>query len=140
MTPPASSPAVRARMTSQRTTGTGPELALRRAVRALGVTGYRVGRSLRPDAGRPVRPDLSHQGRRLAVFVDGCWWHGCPDHSRHDGANGSWWAAKLAANRARDASQSARLRAAGWTVVRVWEHDDPGAAALVVAALLRPGT
>ncbi len=135
--PAASSAAVRARMRSQATRDTAPETAFRRALHALGVR-FRVGRALPavPGLGR-CRPDVVLGPSRVAVFVDGCFWHGCPAHSRPVRANGSWWAAKLAANAARDARATAALRAVGWEVVRVWEHDDPLAAARAVADLVR---
>lgn len=137
MNPPASSPAVRDRMRRQRVRDTAPELALRAALRARGVRGYRVHWPL-PLPRR--RADVAFPGPRLAVFVDGCWWHGCPAHCRGSRANAAWWRAKAARNRARDADTDARLRAAGWAVVRLWEHDDPRlAAALVAETLARRG-
>jgi DNA mismatch endonuclease (patch repair protein) len=62
---------------------------------------------------------------RVAVFVDGCFWHGCPEHGTRPASNAEWWQRKLAANRARDHDTDARLSTAGWQVVRVWEHEDP---------------
>lgn len=61
----------------------------------------------------------------IAVFVDGCFWHGCPEHFRAPRANAEWWARKLEANRARDARKDAELRALGWEPVHVWEHEEP---------------
>lgn len=66
---------------------------------------------------------------RVAVFVDGCFWHSCPTHKTRPAANGDWWRAKLAANVARDRDTDQRLRRAGWLVVRVWEHENPERAA-----------
>ena len=74
---------------------------------------------------------------RVAVFVDGCFWHRCPDHATAPRNNGAWWDAKLAANVARDADTDHRLAEAGWVVVRIWEHEDAEAAAARVAAAVR---
>lgn len=127
---------VRERMRAQRVADTGPELAVRGALRTAGLGGYRVGWRL-PLPGRRTA-DIAWPGHRVALFVDGCFWHGCPEHSRPVRNNGAWWAAKVAANRARDAATDRALAVLGWAVVRTWEHDDPGAAVLVVAALV-PG-
>ncbi len=75
------------------------------------------------------RADLVFPRRRVAVYVDGCFWHSCPQHATFPKNNAEWWAAKLAANVQRDRDTDARLQAAGWTVVRVWEHEDPVVAA-----------
>jgi len=74
--------------------------------------------------------------RRLAVFVDGCFWHGCPEHGGRPKVNSTYWDAKISRNRERDAEQTARLLAAGWTVLRVWEHEDPAAVAQRVVRIL----
>ena len=96
---------------------TTPELAVRRILREAGV-GYRLG-----GCGLPGRPDLVMKGRRVAVFVHGCFWHGhdCPRGSRKPKTNAGYWSAKIARNRARDAVATAALRSAGWRVVTVWE-------------------
>lgn len=96
---------------------TKPELAVRRVLRAAGV-GYRLG-----GAGLPGRPDVVMKGRRVALFVHGCFWHGhdCPRGSRQPKANAAYWIAKIDRNRARDARDRAALEAAGWRVVTVWE-------------------
>ncbi len=73
--------------------------------------------------------DITFPGRRIAVFVDGCFWHGCPQHGTWPKNNADWWRAKIEANIARDRDTDGRLQAAGWTVVRVWEHEDVTAAA-----------
>ena len=83
------------------------------------------------------RADLVFTGARVAVYVDGCFWHGCPTHGTSPKANKAWWADKIAANRARDVDTDRRLGKAGWTVLRVWEHDDPFAAAAIVSATVR---
>jgi DNA mismatch endonuclease (patch repair protein) len=96
---------------------TAPELAVRRILRAAGI-GYRLG-----GAGLPGRPDLVMKGRRAAVFVHGCFWHGhdCPRGARKPKANAAYWTAKIDRNRARDAAARAALEASGWRVVTVWE-------------------
>lgn len=73
-------------------------------------------------AGGRARPDLAFTRRRVAVFVDGCFWHGCPDHGRPPLSNGSYWGPKLARNAERDRIDTERLENAGWFVVRLWEH------------------
>ena len=96
---------------------TRPEMAVRRILRAAGV-GYRLG-----GCGLAGRPDLVMQGRRVVVFVHGCFWHGhdCARGSRQPKANAGYWAAKIGRNRDRDARVSAALAAEGWRVVTVWE-------------------
>ena len=96
---------------------TGPELAVRRILRAAGI-GYRLG-----GAGLPGRPDLVMKGRRTVVFVHGCFWHGhdCRRGARAPKANAAYWTAKIARNRSRDAAARATLEAAGWRVIVVWE-------------------
>lgn len=86
------------------------------------------------------RADILFPKKQVAVFVDGCFWHGCPIHRTEPKANGAWWRAKLAANIARDRDTDHRLAEAGWVVVRVWEHADVAEAAdAVVNALGRIG-
>jgi len=93
------------------------ELALRCALHAAGVR-YRLHRRI-----EGVTVDLAFVGPKVAVFVDGCFWHGCPKHATYPKSNKSYWLPKLAENKERDKRQSHRLRKAGWTVIRVWEHD-----------------
>lgn len=109
-------------------------MAIRRRLHALG---YRYRVDVRPLAGLNRRADLVFGPRRIAVFVDGCFWHACPDHGTWPKANGDWWRAKLERNRRRDAETDELLSAEGWTVVRVWEHEDPVEAADRVEAVLR---
>lgn len=133
--PTPSSPQVTARMARQARRDTAPELALRRALHAAGLR-YRLGY---PVPGRPRRTvDIAFTQARIAVFVDGCFWHGCPQHATWPVSNAAWWRDKIEANRSRDIDTDAALAAAGWTVVRVWEHDDPFAGlARVLQALGR---
>ena len=96
---------------------TGPERAVRRILRAAGI-GYRLG-----GQGLPGRPDVVMKGRRTALFVHGCFWHGhdCPRGARKPKANADYWLAKIARNRARDDRAVAELEAAGWRVLSVWD-------------------
>lgn len=125
--PPASSAAARRRMQANRRRDSRPERQLRSALHGRGLR-YRVDRPLLA-AGRRVRPDLVFIGAKVAVFVDGCFWHGCPEHGTMPKANRAYWREKLAANVARDRKDDDALRGAGWVVHRVWSHEDPGTAA-----------
>jgi DNA mismatch endonuclease (patch repair protein) len=112
----------------------GAERALRSKLHAMGLR-FRVDYPI-PIHGRKPRADIVFTRRRLAVFVDGCFWHGCPIHGGRPKRNSIYWDAKIARNRERDAEQSARLAASGWTVVRVWEHEDPTIAAQHISHVL----
>jgi len=118
-------------MQGNRKRDTAPELALRRAVHALGLR-FRV--AARPLRGRPWTADLVFTRRRLAVFLDGCYWHGCPDHCARPRTNSAYWIAKIDRNRDRDLRVDAELRAAGWTPLRIWEHEEVAEAAERVRA------
>ncbi|GII02756.1 hypothetical protein Pta02_47640 [Planobispora takensis] len=131
----ASSDAVRASMRSNKSRDTKPELALRKAVHALGLR-YRVAVRL-PLPGRRRTADLAFPRLRIAVFLDGCFWHGCPEHHSVAKTNSAYWSEKLRANRERDADTDRRLKEAGWSVIRVWEHEDPVEAAQRVATAVR---
>jgi DNA mismatch endonuclease (patch repair protein) len=113
---------------------TRPELRLRSALHALGLR-FRVDR--RPVAGIAGRADVVFTRRQMAVFVDGCFWHGCPVHYVAPGTNIGYWTAKVESNRRRDAAVTAALIGSGWRVVRVWEHDDAAASAAEIAILIR---
>jgi DNA mismatch endonuclease, patch repair protein len=130
----ASSPEARVRMQSNKSRDTKPELALRRAVHALGLR-YRVG--TKPLTGVRRTADLVFPTAKVAVFLDGCFWHGCPEHHTVASTNAKFWADKVSGNRARDRDTDARLEAAGWVSVRVWEHEDPVDAARRVRAVVR---
>jgi len=108
---------------------TTPELALRKALHRGGLR-YRV--DVSPIKGVRRRADVVFPRQRIAVYVDGCFWHSCPIHATSPKANQAWWAAKLEANRHRDADTNRRLVAEGWLVLRFWEHENPAEAALVV--------
>lgn len=91
---------------------------------------FRVDFPIRVGRARPIRPDVVFQRARLAVFIDGCFWHGCPHHGRREsGKNSEYWGPKISRNRERDAEQIETLRGNGWSVLRVWEHTDPEDAA-----------
>lgn len=111
--------ATRRRMSRIARRDTAPELALRRALHADGWRFF-VDRTV---AGTRCRPDLSFPRLRVAVFVDGCFWHFCEVHTHLPRRNGDYWLDKLVGNRRRDSATTSRLQAAGWTVVRVWEHE-----------------
>jgi DNA mismatch endonuclease (patch repair protein) len=122
-------------MSAQVRSGTAPEMALRRLLHGQGLR-YRVDYRFDIQGLRRRRADLAFTRRRVAVFVDGCFWHSCPQHATFPKANRDWWAAKLATNVARDRDTDERLAAEGWAVVRIWEHEDALAAAdRVVEAL-----
>ncbi len=125
------SDAVSRRMSLVRTDGTDPELRLRTILHARGLR-YRVNRQ--PCRAVRCRADLVFGSARVAVFVDGCFWHGCPQHASWPRSNAEWWRAKIEKNRRRDAETARSLAATGWLVIRIWEHDDPAAAAAIVEA------
>jgi DNA mismatch endonuclease (patch repair protein) len=131
--PRASSEAARHRMKSTRQKDTPGEITLRRALRALGI-GYRVDVTI---PGTRCRADVAFVRRKVAVFVDGCFWHGCPEHGTWPKANGEWWRAKIEANRRRDRNTDDRLRTIGWRVLRFWEHEDLAVAARTVSWVLQ---
>lgn len=116
---PVTDAATSARMSRQRTRDTQPEVALRRELHRLGLR-YYVDRA--PLRGLRRKADLVFPRLRVAVYVDGCFWHSCPQHATHPRNNAEWWADKLAGNVARDRDTDRRLQEAGWTVVRIWEH------------------
>lgn len=111
-------------MRANRGRDTGPEVALRSALHAKGLR-FRKDYRLDLHERRRVRPDIVFPRLRLAVFVDGCFWHGCQEHRSLPASNASFWKQKIEGTRQRDRDQVAWLEAAGWTVVRVWEHDLP---------------
>jgi DNA mismatch endonuclease (patch repair protein) len=126
----ASSPGVRARMQAQPSWDTKPELALRRRLHARGLR-YRVHR--RPLAGLRRQADVIFPRERVAVFVDSCFWHRCPEHYHAPKANAAWWEAKTRRTSERDRETDALLREAGWLPLRVWEHEDLDEAVVRVA-------
>ena len=108
-------------MKANRRRDTSPEMTLRRALHAAGLR-YRVDFPLPFDRRR--RADIVFTKQKVAVFVDGCFWHRCPEHYTSPKANAAFWAEKAARNVARDRDTDARLAELGWTVTRFWEHED----------------
>lgn len=126
--------AVSARFAGLSSSNTLPELALRRELHRRGLR-FRVFYKV---PGLPRRTlDIAFTRRRVAIFVDGCFWHGCAQHYKPPGTNAAWWAWKIERNRARDADTDARLAEMGWSVVRVWEHEDARVAADRIVKVLR---
>ncbi|MFF0903449.1 UNVERIFIED_CONTAM: very short patch repair endonuclease [Kocuria sp. CPCC 205316] len=122
------------RMSRQRRRDTAPEICLRRELHRRGLR-YRVDAKL---PGMPRRrADVLFTRRRIAVFVDGCFWHSCPLHGTSPQTNGEWWRTKLAGNVARDRDTDQRLEDFGWTVLRFWEHEDMVVAAGIVESAAR---
>lgn len=131
---PSTDPLTSARMRAQRRRDTAPEVALRRELHRRGARFF-VDRP--PLRGLRRRADLVFPRKRVAVYVDGCFWHSCPQHATSPKNNAQWWADKLAANVVRDRDTDVRLAAAGWRVVRIWEHENPTEAADRVQAALQ---
>lgn len=125
-----SSPETSRRMAKVRQKGTNAEIALRREL-------YRGGLRYRIDYQVMKKPrrvaDVAFPRLKIAIFVDGCFWHGCPEHATWPKQNGEFWREKIEANRHRDADTNLRLLDAGWTVLRFWEHESPTRAAEIVA-------
>lgn len=132
--PWASSAAVRATMQGNRRRDTKPEMAVRRAVHALGLR-YRV--DARPLTSLNRRADLVFTRAKVAVFIDGCYWHGCPEHGTTARTNADYWGPKIQRNRDRDADTDDRLTEAGWGVLRAWEHEDPLSVAQRIASVVQ---
>lgn len=130
----ASSEAVHKTMTSTRGRDTSAELAVRSASHRRGLR-YRVDAA--PVKGMRRRADMLFRSQRVAVFIDGCYWHGCPAHYQAPSRNAAYWRDKLAGNRARDRDTDRMLREAGWTVVRIWEHEPPEMAADRIEAAVK---
>ncbi len=117
-----SSAAVSAQMSRFPRRDTTPELALRRLLHARGMR-YRVNLPVPGLLRRTI--DVAFTRSKIAVFVDGCYWHGCPDHGRLPNSNREWWTEKLSRNRTRDLQTAQHLKGLGWEVMRFWEHQDP---------------
>lgn len=132
--PSASSELARKRMQSTPQRDTPAELRIRKLLHAMGLR-YLV--DAKPLKDSPRRADVVFRRARVAVFVDGCFWHGCPKHGTWPKANEQFWRAKILANIERDADTNDRLRNRGWLVIRVWEHEDPSNAAKRIAQRVR---
>jgi DNA mismatch endonuclease (patch repair protein) len=122
----ASSPGARRTMQSNRGRDTGPELAIRRLLHAAGIR-YRV--SVRPIPELRRTADMVLRPLRVAVFVDGCFWHRCPEHGTWPNTKSTYWSAKLERNVERDRDTDRALESQGWKCVRIWEHEAPEVAA-----------
>lgn len=130
----AGSDAVRSIMRSNKGRDTRPELELRRLLHAMGLR-YRMNHKVSALPRRSI--DIAFPKYHLAVFVDGCYWHGCPEHYRPSTSNREFWSDKIRGNMERDRDTESRLRDAGWDVLRFWEHVNPVTAADLVAEHLR---
>jgi DNA mismatch endonuclease (patch repair protein) len=122
------------RMRAAKPRDTLPEIAVRSALWRRGLR-YRI--DVRPLKSLNRRADIVFGRAKVAVFVDGCFWHGCPVHGSRAKANAAFWRKKIRRNQERDADTSRRLEAAGWKVIRVWEHEDPIAAARTIHKIVR---
>ena len=131
--PSASSDNARAVMVGNRGADTRPERALRSALHARGL---RFFKNRRPEPTIRCRADIVFPSERVAVFVDGCFWHRCPIHGTSPRVNSPYWAAKLDRNVARDKRNDSALQERGWRVIRIWEHDSPHPGAKSIADLL----
>lgn len=132
--PPRPDARVSQRFSAQKTVDTRPEILLRKALHAHGLR-FRI---QVPVPGLPRRRiDVALTRVKLAVFVDGCFWHGCPDHSVTPKTNTEWWLNKLARNRDRDRETNEHLARVGWTVLRLWEHIPPEEGANLVEGCYR---
>jgi DNA mismatch endonuclease (patch repair protein) len=130
----AKSPAVRAVMRANKARDTGPERRIRSLLHKAGLR-YRV--NARPLAALRRTADVIFPTARVAVFVDGCYWHGCPEHHRPARVNEQFWREKIDRNRARDRETDQLLADAGWTVIRIWEHENPVQAAERIKEIIR---
>ena len=130
----ATSLAARRATQANRRRDTQPELRLRSELHRLGLR-FRVDFPLRLQ-GRLIHPDVAFRRARVAVFLDGCFWHRCPEHGSAPAANASYWGPKLDRNVARDRLTDALLDAGGWISIRVWEHEPPASAAQRIAEVV----
>lgn len=130
--PPPLNPGRSRNMQANRRSNTKPEMLIRQLLHARGRR-FRV--DMRLDVGNlRVRPDIVFTKRKIAVFVDGCFWHVCPEHGRYPATNEWYWTPKLRRNMHRDNEVNASLADFGWTVIRAWEHEDPGDVAARICA------
>ncbi len=124
--PTPSSEAALNRMKAAKPRDTAPEKALRSALHKIGLR-YRI--DVRPIKELNRRADIAFRSTKVAIFVDGCFWHGCPIHGTEAKANAAFWKNKIKQNQMRDKDTNERLKKAGWKVIRVWEHENPQKAA-----------
>lgn len=129
----ASSAARRRNMQAIRSRDTKPEILIRRLVHAAGLR-YRVAARPLPDLRRTA--DMVFRSAKVAVFIDGCYWHGCPEHYVPPKTNSGYWSEKVLRNVRRDRDTDQKLEEAGWLVLRFWEHEPSGACAREIAAVV----
>ena len=132
--PEASSESALRRMQAAKTKNTAPEIALRSLI-------YHQGFHYRIDA-RPLkefnrRADIVFRSAKVAIFVDGCFWHGCPIHATQAKSNAEFWSFKIKQNRERDVDTTKHLEKAGWKVIRVWEHENPVKASEKICGIIK---
>ena len=120
--PKASSPDALRRMKQQKRRDTKPEISVRSALHRRGLR-FRVDRKVIPALRR--KADIVFGPAKVAVYIDGCFWHGCPEHGTWPKANAEWWRNKIETNKLRDRDTNRRLEDAGWCVLRFWAHEDP---------------
>lgn len=128
--------AVTERMQRVRQSGTDCELRVRKALHKAGLR-YRV--NIIPEKSLRTRADIVFPRKRIAIFIDGCFWHSCPIHGTLPTKNQSWWTAKLNANRERDERATNLLRDLGWIVLRFWSHENVGSVVETVKEVLNSG-
>lgn len=127
-------------MAAIRSRDTKLELRVRSRLHALGMR-FRVDHPIRLPGLRPIRPDIVFTKQRIAVFCDGCFWHGCPEHGQRPRIqNSDYWSPKIAGNIERDVRHTETLQEAGWTVLRFWEHEDLDAIVARIATTVRTCT
>jgi DNA mismatch endonuclease, patch repair protein len=122
-------------MRANRRRDTKPELDVRSALHRSGLR-FRVDVPIALPSGR-TSPDILFPRHRVAVYIDGCFWHSCPSHGTKPRGNAWYWTSKLRRNRERDERASKGLRAAGWRVIRRWEHEQPGLIAATIESVIR---
>jgi DNA mismatch endonuclease (patch repair protein) len=120
---------------SNRKVDSGPEVKLRSCLYSAGLR-YRKNPAIKYQGGC-VRPDIAFPGHKLAVFLDGCFWHDCPVHGSRPRSNSAYWEGKLAHNVERDRAVDRALEEAGWCVLRIWEHQDLAEAVEIVKNSLK---
>ncbi|WP_409057903.1 very short patch repair endonuclease [Streptomyces sp. SYP-A7185] len=121
-------------MSKQRSRNTKPEVVVRRLLHAAGLR-YRLQRRVPGMARNTI--DIAFPGPRVAVFIDGCFWHGCPEHATYPKANSAFWREKIDKNALRDTRTTAHLESLGWTVLRFYTHEKPEQVAAQVTAVIR---
>ena len=131
--PKPSSKAALNRMKAAKPRDTAPEKALRLKLHKNGLR-YRI--DVRPIKSLNRRADIVFRSAKVAVFVDGCFWHGCPKHGTHAKANAEFWENKIKRNQERDAETNQLLKKAGWKVIRVWEHESPEKASVKIQKIV----